>query len=235
MGIFSKNICSANNCANEKILVCVYYGPTGERLIRRGGAIAKAFGCPLYILCVDHEAFDELDANKSDCMDRWKRLADESGAESFILRDKEEQSTYKVIAQVAREKGITQIVIGQRARSYWKQITEESLVDSLIKEIPFIDIHIISVARHLKDPDCNYEKGVRAYLVEAGDGYRLIFNHTHDAVYEGIFFKEVGTDFNSGIFKFFREHETLQVAVIEDMVTDFTNVELETQDDTFGT
>lgn len=86
------------------------------------------------------------------------------------------------------------------------------------------------MARYLKNPDSNYAKGVRAYLAKEGENYRLIFKHTKDVVYEGIFFKEIGTDFNNGIFKMIKERETLQVEVIDDIVKDLTNVELETND-----
>ncbi|HHU16925.1 MAG: universal stress protein [Anaerovoracaceae bacterium] len=219
------------NPMNERILVCVHYGPNGEKLIKRGSRIAQAFDCPLYILTVDPKPFDELDAEKSSYIAKWQKLAKEYGAEEFIIKDNEERRVYKVIAEVAREKGITQIIIGQAVHSTWEQITKESIINSLIREIPFVDIHIISVARHLKDPYCNYQKGVRAYLVKEGESHRLVFRYTEDAEYEGIFFKEVGTDFNNGIFRFFKDNQTIQVEVIEDTVKDFTNVDLETNDD----
>lgn len=151
---------------DEGILVCVYYGPNGERLIQRGCKIAQTFGCPLYILTVDRKPFAELDAEKSHYITKWKQLAIKNEADAFILRDNEERPVYKVIAEVAREKGITQIIMGQTPHSRWEQITRESIVNSLIREIPFVDLHIISVARYLKDPDSNYDKGVRAYLAK---------------------------------------------------------------------
>lgn len=215
---------------NERILVCVHYGPNGEKLIKRGNRIAQAFDCPLYILTIDPKPFDELDAEKSNYVTKWQRLAKEYDAD-FIIKDNEHRRIHKVIAEVAREKGITQIIIGQAVHRTWEQITKESIINALIKELPFVDIHIISVARHLKDPDCNYQKGVRAYLVKEGEVYRLVFKYTEDAEYEGIFFKEVGTDFNNGIFRFFKDNLTMQVEVVEDIVKDFTNVDLETSDE----
>ena len=98
---------------DEKILVCVYYGPNGEKLIQRGCKIAQTFNCPLYILTVDRKPFEELDAEKSYYITKWKRLAEEGIADAFILKDNDERPTYKVIAEAAREKGITHILIGQ--------------------------------------------------------------------------------------------------------------------------
>jgi hypothetical protein len=169
-----------------------------------------------------------MDAEKSDYIAKWKRLAEENGADEFILMDNEKQPVYKVIAEVARQKGITQIIIGESPHSRWEQISKESLVNSLLREIPFIDLHIVSVARYLKGADDNYNKGVRAYLVKDGENYRLTFIYSKDVVYEGIFFKESGTDFNNGIFRFRKDKDTIQVQVIEDIVQDFIDVELET-------
>ena len=49
---------------DESILVCVYYGPNGERLIRRGGKLANMLDCPLYILTIDPLPLEEFDAEK---------------------------------------------------------------------------------------------------------------------------------------------------------------------------
>ncbi|MCF2647901.1 MULTISPECIES: universal stress protein [Bacillaceae] len=213
---------------DESILVCVYYGPNGERLIQRGCKIANMLDCPLYILTVDPKPFDELDAEKSNYIARWKELAERHSADAFIIKDKESRPISKVIAEVAREKKITQIVLGQTAQSRWEQIAKGSIINSLLREIPFVDLHIISVARFLKNPEGQYEKGVRAYLVKEGNGYRLIFNHTKHVMYEGIFFKEQGTDFNNGVFKFMKDKDTLQVQVHEDIINELTNVDIDT-------
>ncbi|MFJ8267122.1 universal stress protein [Peribacillus asahii] len=211
---------------DESILVCVYYGPNGERLIQRGCKIASMLDCPLYILTIDPKPFDELDAEKSFYITRWQQLAEQHNAEEFIIKDNEKRAVTKVIAEVAREKHITQIVLGQTAQSRWEQITRESVINSLLREIPFIDLHIISVSRSLKDQEGHFEKGVRAYLIKENDQYQLTFNHTKNVEFEGIFFKELGTDFNNGIFKFMKNKETLQVHVIEDYVKDLTNVNM---------
>jgi len=212
---------------DESILVCVYYGPNGERLIQRGCKIARMLNCPLYILTVDPKPLDDLDAEKSGYIKRWKELADKNSANTFIIRDNEKRPISKVIAEVAREKGITQIILGQTAQSRWEQIAKGSIINSLLREIPFVDLHIISVSRYLKNPEGHFEKGIRAYLVKEEDHYRLIFNYTKSVEFEGIFFKEYGTDFNNGIFKFMKDKETLQVEVHEDIIKELTNVEMD--------
>jgi two-component system, OmpR family, sensor histidine kinase KdpD len=212
---------------DESILVCVYYGPNGERLIQRGCKLANMLDCPLYILTVDPKPFDELDADKTSYIDKWKQLAAQHNADAFILKDNEKRPISKVIADVAREKHVTQIVLGQTAQSRWEQIAKGSIINSLLREIPFVDLHIISVSRQLKNVDSHFDKGVRAYLVREGNQYKLIFNYTKDIEFEGIFFKEFGTDFDNGIFKFMKDKETLQVQVHEGIVKELTNVTMD--------
>lgn len=211
---------------DESILVCVYYGPNGERLIQRGCKIASMLDCPLYILTIDPQPFDDMDAEKSHYITKWQQIAEMHSAEAFILKDNEKRPVSKVIAEVAREKHITQIILGQTAQSRWEQIAKGSIINSLLREVPFVDLHIISVSRYLKDQEGQYEKGVRAYLVKESDHYRVTFKHTSNVEYEGIFFKDFGTDFNNGVFKFMKDKQTLQVAVIEDIITDLTNVDM---------
>lgn len=204
---------------DECILVCVYYGPNGERLIRRGHKMATIMNCPLYILTVDPLPFDEFDAEKSEYVERWKALATEFGVADFIIRDNEKRPSVKVIKEVAHNYSVTQIIIGQTAQSRWEEITKGSFMNVLLREISFVDFHVVSVDRAIKDEDDDmFEKGVRAYLVQENDNYRIKFTLTKDVKYEGIFFKEIGTDFNNGIFKFICNDKMCQVHVADDII-----------------
>lgn len=215
-----------DTCTNERILVCVYYGPNGERLILRGSNIAKMFNCPLYILTIVPQSLEELDAEKMDYITRWQELAKKFNVEEYIINENEKRPVTKVIAEFARQKHITQIILGQTAQSRWEEITKGSIVNILLKDIPFIDLHIISVSRYLEDQEEHFEKGVRAYLVKEGAVYRLSFSHTPDVIYEGIFFKETGTDFNNGIFRFMSEKETKQIQICDDYAAELKNVHI---------
>ncbi|MDA3131078.1 histidine kinase [Aliibacillus thermotolerans] len=204
----------------ERILVCVYYGPNGERLIRRGGKLASLLNCPFWILTVDPSPKDELDIEKSNYIETWGELAEKYGAEDFIIKYNEKRPAAKVIGEVAKEKHITQVIIGQTAQSRWREITKGSFINLLLHELPFIDLHIVSVSRQLKKEEGEYERGVRSYLVKEEDTFKLSFNHTDEVIYEGIFFKEVGTDFNNGIFKLMKNNRLIHLDIVDDEVTD---------------
>lgn len=210
---------------DERILVCVYYGPNGERLIKRGSKIAAIMDCPFYILTVDPAPLDDFDAEKSEYVERWQELAEELDAEAFLIRDNEKLPTAKVIKDVAHHYGITQIIIGQTAQSRWEEITKGSFMNVLLREIPFVDFHVVSVDRAIKtEVDGTFEKGVRAYLVQEEDGFRIDFSLSKKAQHEGIFFKEIGTDFNNGIFKFMQDGKMCQVQVEDDAVLDSNKI-----------
>src|SRR5690625_2979841 len=162
---------------DESILVCVYYGPNGERLIRRGYQLADMLDCPLYVLTVDPLPYDKFDEEKSSYVDRWEELCEELDAEEFLVRDNEKRPSVKVISEVAHKFNITQIIIGQTPQNRWEEITKGSFVNALQREMTsFIDIHIVSVDRRIKSAaDTTYEKGVRGFLQKDQDGYQLSF------------------------------------------------------------
>lgn len=206
----------------EGILVCVYYGPNGERLIKRGHKLAEMIDCPFYVLTVDELPYDEFDPERSMFIDEWRELAKNLGAEAFILRDNEHRPSVKVIKEVAYKYGITQIIIGQTPQNRWEEITKGSFVGALQRELSsFIDIHIVSLDRTIRSVEgVNFEKGVRAFLLKDDEGYQLSFMKSKKNQYEGIFFKEIGTDFNNGIFKFVCKGKISEVPVIDNKVTE---------------
>ncbi|MFJ7650104.1 histidine kinase [Lysinibacillus sp. NPDC097279] len=206
---------------DESILVCVYYGLNGERLIRRGHKMAMMLDCPLYILSVDSQPIDAFDAEKSGYIEQWKDLAEELDVEKFILLDNEKRPIQKVIAEVAKNYGISQIIVGQSAQSRWEEITKGSFLNVLLKEVPFVDFHIVAVQRPTEDDTYDtYEKGVRAYLIKDQDNFKVAFTCPRHVSIEGIFFKEIGTDFDNGIFKFTYNDKMHEIHITEGLVND---------------
>ena len=204
---------------DESILVCVYYGLNGERLIRRGHKLATLLDCPLYVLTVDPKPLDTFDAEKSGYIEQWKQLAEELQVEKFILKDNEKRPIQKVINEVARDYEITQIIVGQSAQSRWEEITKGSFLNVLLKEVPFVDFHIVSIKRPTEDDAYDvYESGVRAYLIQTEDDFKVAFTCPKFASIEGIFFKEIGTDFDNGIFKFTYDNKMHELTITEGIV-----------------
>lgn len=204
---------------DESILVCVYYGLNGERLIRRGHKLSTLLDCPLYVMTVDSKPIDAFDAEKSGYIEQWKQLAEELDVEEFLIMDNEKRPIQKVVNEVARNYNISQIIVGQSAQSRWEEITKGSFLNVLLKEVPFVDFHIVSVKRPTEDDSFDiYEKGVRAYLVENDEEFKVAFTCPKYASIEGIFFKEIGTDFDNGIFKFTFDQKMHELTVTETVI-----------------
>ena len=204
---------------DESILVCVYYGANGERLIRRGHKLSTLLGCPLYVLTVDAMPLDAFDAEKSGYVESWKALTTELDIAEFIIKDNEKRPIQKVIQEVAQEKNITQIIVGQSAQTRWEEITKGSFINVLLKEVPYVDFHIVSVKHPSEDDTFDiYERGVRAYLIPESNEYKIAFVCPKSQSIEGIFFKEIGTDFDNGIFKFSFEGKMYELTITEGLV-----------------
>src|SRR5690606_31191456 len=91
----------------------------------------------------------------------------------------------------------------------------------LLRELVFVDIHIVSVDRALKVSDeATYEKGIRGFLRKEENGYVLTFEKSKENLFEGVFYKEIGTDYNNGMFKYVCGGKSHQVRVVEDSVVE---------------
>ena len=122
--------------ATEKIMVCVQYDANAEMLIRRGWRFAKRLNAPFYVL---HIASKPNETH----LRRWKDLCNQFNA-TFIVEDKDGRSIPRLITDIAMKYRVTQIVMGQSARSRWEEITKGSIVNNIMRYTDGIDIHIVA-------------------------------------------------------------------------------------------
>lgn len=129
---------------HEKILVCVNYRPNAEKLIRRGSRIATRLNADLYILHIQVQSNNgEISENDLKEMDLWEKLSQELKAQ-FIVREAKPNRVAKQIIGVCTEYKITQIIIGMSARTRWEEIWKGSIVNSIMKRLQCVDVHIVS-------------------------------------------------------------------------------------------
>lgn len=181
-------------------MVCVHYGPHGERLIRRGVGLSELIGAPLFILNVDSSDSDEYNQSKEMYMTVWKRLAEEAGAE-FMIRKREGRKTTDVIVKAAEEKEVTQIIIGQSAQTRWQELTKRNFINELIGKMNMVDLHIVAVQRMRAGLEETHEEGVIAYLIKIGDEYQIRDEPDGEFSLKGKFFRELHTEFENGLFR----------------------------------
>jgi two-component system, OmpR family, sensor histidine kinase KdpD len=127
----------------ERILVCVQNGPTAEKLIRRGWRMANRLNAELYVVTVERDNVENMPQAKKESVDKWRKLAEQFQA-TFLLEKMNHRTPAKVISEVAKKLQVTQILLGQSARTRWEEITKGSIVNTIMRETKNIDIHIVS-------------------------------------------------------------------------------------------
>ncbi|MGG4146744.1 universal stress protein [Paenibacillus algorifonticola] len=185
---------------DERILVCLYYGPNSELLIRRGWKLATALRAPLTLLTVDPIDDNRYNEAREKNMAFWNSMAETLQADLIVAKS-DSRNVAEVIAEHAKERRITQIIIGQSARTKWEEITKGSIINQLLHLIKEVDIHIVSVQREMQKQNEDYEMGVKAYLVREGNRFVLRLDSLVPDSIEGVFYRSVHTDFNNGVFK----------------------------------
>ncbi len=131
---------------NEKILVCIHYGPTAEKLIRRGWRMAHRLKAELYILNITSEKLTQADPVREQKMKEWKMLAEQFNA-TLIFEEQQNKKPAAVIIEVAKKYHVTQILLGQSARTRWEEIRKGSIVNMIMRETTNIDLHIVADGR----------------------------------------------------------------------------------------
>lgn len=130
----------------EKILVCVQYSSTAGKLIRRGWRMAARLNAELYVLNVERENIDSLSASKKQTIEEWKALTNQFDAR-FVLEEAKGRKPADVIIEVAKRLQVTQILLGQSARTRWEEIRKGSIVNEIMRQTKHIDIHIVADQR----------------------------------------------------------------------------------------
>jgi len=129
--------------AQEKILVCVNLNFNAEYLIRRGYRIAKMLKASLFILYVKRDAYTG-DREKLKKLDDLSQLCMKLGAEFKVVASKDPALP---IIEFARENGITQVVIGQSARTRIHEIFRGSIVRRIMRGIKYVDVLVVADPR----------------------------------------------------------------------------------------
>lgn len=127
----------------ERILVAITPQPHARTLVRRGWRLAHRLKGELFTVVVETPARPLTDEGRV-VLDSCFKLARGLGAEAVLLQGKD---VVDVLLSFAREKQITQIVLGQGRASRWEEVTRGSLLDRLLRRAKDIDVIIVSEAR----------------------------------------------------------------------------------------
>lgn len=127
----------------EKILVCIQNDQNAEKLIRRGWRIASRLKAQLYIFHGSRKEIREMTQKEMKKIEGWEQLSIEFNAK-FILKNLTNKKVAKAITEVTKEYHITQIILGQSAKSRLEELTKGSIVNDIMRLTSGIDIHIVA-------------------------------------------------------------------------------------------
>jgi two-component system sensor histidine kinase KdpD len=128
----------------ERLMVCISPSPFATSLVRAGRRIATRLGAPWVVAYVETPANVRLPEEARARVIDALRLAESLGAETVTLSGP--RMSDEILAY-ARERNVSQLVIGKPQRPLWKRLLLGSIVDALVRGSGEIDIHVISGER----------------------------------------------------------------------------------------
>ncbi|MGJ8729984.1 KdpD-like non-kinase potassium sensor [Listeria aquatica] len=131
---------------NEKILVCIKNDANAEKLIRRGFRIADRLRSELFILTAIDRNLSDLPEQIQNEYKEWQELAEQFHAH-FLVEPIQERKISQVITDVANQKHITQIILGQSVKSRVEELAKGSIVNAIMRQTDGVDIHIVANSR----------------------------------------------------------------------------------------
>ncbi len=129
--------------ATERVMVAFDAREHSYQLLRDAWRLARALKAQLYAVHVVRSARGPTDDHTAERERRLKelvRLAEDLGAEVVQVEGRDVAAT---LARVARERHVTQIVVGQPARSGWQEALFGSTVNRLLREPTGADVHVV--------------------------------------------------------------------------------------------
>lgn len=125
--------------SSEKLMVAVSHSPHSQSLIRTTRRYAFNLDSPWVAIHIDTGR--KLSQKESDQLARNLSLARELGAEIISTTDPD---IGKALQRVAKQKNVTQIIIGRPQKRFLRDLFRSSnLLDLLSQEASEIDIHVI--------------------------------------------------------------------------------------------
>jgi two-component system sensor histidine kinase KdpD len=155
--------------AGERLMVAIGPDEQGERLIRAGKRLANALHADWIAVYVETPRLLRLSEDKRNQRIALLRFAESLGAEAVTLSG---ASAGEALAEYARERNVTRIVIGRPRRPLWQRLLRASTYGELLARTEGIDVHVVGggEAAALRSP---FLARTRAYLGAAPPSRKL--------------------------------------------------------------
>ena len=153
--------------AGERLLVAVGPYEDAERLVRAGKRMASALHAEWIAVYVETPALLRLPEAERDRRISVLRLAESLGAEAVTLGG---SSAGAEIANYARTRNATRILIGRPRRSLWRRLIRPSTYGELLAQTEGIDIVVVGGADESAPLRSPFLARSRAYLRTPSEG-----------------------------------------------------------------
>lgn len=124
---------------HERFAVCISSNPAAQYLVARAARMAQRIDAELFVIYVDIGVDDTPERQHT--LAQNIRFAEDLGAHLIRVKDK---SVAQAVAQVVREKHITQVVFGRSAQTGWKKYLYLSAIHRFLRDAPPVDVHIVT-------------------------------------------------------------------------------------------
>jgi two-component system sensor histidine kinase KdpD len=129
-----------NWAVRERLAVCASSNPAAQYLIARGARMARRLGAEFYVIYVDARADATPERQKS--LAANLQFAEDLGAK--VIRTPSGRSVAQAVAEVVKEKHITQVIFGRSAVKGLRKLFYLSAVHRFLREAPTVDVHIVT-------------------------------------------------------------------------------------------
>lgn len=127
---------------SETILACVSPSPSSQKILRTASRISQASLSKLIAIHIKNPSQKEMSKEAKKQLENNLELAKKLGAEIVLLHG---DNMVEEILRFAKMRNVTKIIIGRnhRTHSIFSKFVKKDIVDKLIDEADYIDIHVI--------------------------------------------------------------------------------------------
>ncbi len=123
----------------ERIAVGISSNPAAQYLVARAARMAERLDAELFVIYVDTGVDNTAENQRT--LAQNMRFAQDVGAQ--VLKT-EGNSVAEAVAQVVKDKHITQVVFGRSAQTGWKKYLYLSAIHKFLRDAPPVDVHIVT-------------------------------------------------------------------------------------------
>ena len=125
----------------ERIMVCIGPNTFAQRLVRTAKRAAERRQAPWLVTYVETSHHQTLSDETKDLVSQALRLAEQLGAETAVLTG---ENVAQEILTCARQRNVSQIIVGKSHRSGWWRLFAESPTDALLTRGQTFDVLVIT-------------------------------------------------------------------------------------------